>query len=478
MADEIKQLSAGADATARIYNADGWDVFHAGMAKANKINSVTFGSNLRLGREDITALYRYGGFARKIVDLPAFEMTRQWIRVDGDEKGLTLKRMEELGARNIFRDALRWADMFGGSLIVMILDDGRLLDQPLETENLRDIVDLRVYDRHQVTWTAADVDEDLLSKNYGKPAIYTISPYTSGVIGAQFRVHHTRVLRFEGADLPNVERVRNDGWGDTVYHSLYEELRNLGIVNNSTAGIVQDFIQTIIQIDNLAELIASGQEELVKKRLNLIDLGRNIMKTILLDKEESYEKKASSVAGLGDLIDRAMIMLSGAGGIPVTKLFGRSPAGLSATGESDTRNFYDDMKGKQEDKLLPPLEYFVELIMLSRDGPFKGQEPADWKIVFNPLWQMTDTETATWRKTVAETDKIYIENNVIDPTEVALSRFGGDRYSAETTLDKGFREKDLSLPEPEPEPVIDPLTGKAIKTPAAKAPAKKPDKKK
>ena len=32
-------------------------------------------------------------------------------------------------------------------------------------------------------------------------------------------------------------------------------------------------------------------------------------------------------------------------------LFGRSPAGINATGESETRNFYDAVKTEQEGKL-------------------------------------------------------------------------------------------------------------------------------
>ncbi|MFQ8761936.1 MAG: anti-CBASS protein Acb1 family protein [Intestinimonas sp.] len=48
--------------------------------------------------------------------------------------------------------------------------------------------------------------------------------------------------------------------------------------------------------------------------------------------------------------------LSGASRIPVTKLFGRSPAGMNATGESDLRNYYDYVDTLREAKLRPILE--------------------------------------------------------------------------------------------------------------------------
>ena len=81
------------------------------------------------------------------------------------------------------------------------------------------------------------------------------------------------------------------------------------------------------------------------------------------------------------------------------------------------------------------LERIVRLIMISKRGPFGGREPTNWQIEFNPLWQMTETENAIYRKTIAETDQIYISNGVLYPFEFAASRFFGDMYSPYTVID-------------------------------------------
>lgn len=435
---------------AAIIKSDGWDnlLTSANRKNTNRLTGVGFQSVIKFAKEDFEQLYRYSGLARKAVDLPAFEMTRQWITIPQDEDGDILERMEELSVKKRVRDALKWASLFGGALIVMILDDGGSLETPLNEEGLRSVADLVVYDRHQITWGQVELNQDVNSPNFGKPEFYTITPYTSGSV-SQFRIHYSRVIRVEGNDLPGREKARNDGWSASVYESMYEELRNLGVINNSTAGIVQDFIQAVINIENLSEMIAGGQEDLVQKRLDIMNLGRSVMKTILLDKEETYSKEASSVAGLADLVDRAMIMLSTVTGIPVTKLFGRSSAGMNSTGDNDIRNFYDEIKSKQEDVLLPVISRIAYLIQRSLNGSFKGKELDDWSIEFNPLWQMSKKEEAEHRKTVAETDKIYIDSSVLDPSEVALARFGGQRYSTETMLDKKYRNKKGELPEPE-----------------------------
>ena len=99
--------------------------------------------------------------------------------------------------------------------------------------------------------------------------------------------------------------------------------------------------------------------------------------------------------------------------------------------------------------LKPVLEKLTRYIMLSKDGPFSGIEPDNWSIQFVPLWQNTEEQEANIRKIVAETDAIYLDRGVLDPTEVAVSRFGGNRWSMNTEVDlearkEGFDPEELS----------------------------------
>jgi uncharacterized protein len=151
------------------------------------------------------------------------------------------------------------------------------------------------------------------------------------------------------------------------------------------------------------------------------------------------------VSGIAELLDRFMTALSSVTRMPVSLLFGRSVAGLNATGESDTRNFYDAVKQDQEHKLRGVLEKLIRYIFISKDGPTDGVEPDEWSLQFTPLWQNTAEEEALTHKIVAETDAIYLDRGVLDATEVAISRFGGNTWSANTEIDIGLRER--SAPE-------------------------------
>lgn len=202
----------------------------------------------------------------------------------------------------------------------------------------------------------------------------------------------------------------------------------------------------------------------------MANLSKGVTNMMVLDGQETFEKLSTNVSGVSELLDRFMLSLSSVTAIPVTLLFGRSPAGLNATGDSDIRNFYDMIKQYQETKLKPILEKLFLYIFKSKNGPTNGVEPENWSIQFTPLWQNTEEQEATMRRTVAETDRIYIETGVLDPNEVAISRFGGDRWSMNTLIDVKAREngydpneietleaeKEQEIKEMPPEPTIGP----------------------
>jgi uncharacterized protein len=160
-----------------------------------------------------------------------------------------------------------------------------------------------------------------------------------------------------------------------------------------------------------------------------------------------------------------MLKISAATGYPMTLLFGMSPAGLSATGESDIRLYYDKVADQQKRALLPALRRLVSLIFRAKKGPTNGKEPENWTIRFRPLWQLDDVQQATARKMQADADCEYVNASVLTPEEVAASRFGGDAYSFETQLVETDPEKralaaqeaaeaEAALqPEPDPVPV-------------------------
>ncbi len=436
----------GARLDALEQRTDGWTnmLTGAGMIGRDKRTATSYRMGPVLGPVQLRQMYEGEGFARRIVNLPAREMTRQWIEIEGDTDGLCLEELKRLKAKTAYRDMVRWSRLFGGSLGVLGLDDGQGLEAPLNLAGLRSVEFIRVYDRWKISWNSSDLYDDPNLPKYGEPEWYTVSPIT----GAAYRVHESRTLKMDGEPVTDETRNQNNGWGGSVLQAVYSQLQDLGEAYGGTASIIQDFITATLGIDNLKDLIATGNESLVLKRLGLMDQSRHIINTILLDSGEEYTKQASSVSGLAELLDRFVEAVSAVTGIPVTLLMGRSPAGMNTTGDADIRFWYDNVKSDQEDKLLPPLERLVTLIMAAKQGPFHGKALDAWSILFNPLWQLSAKEEAEFRKLVADTDNIYLATGVLDPAEVAHSRFGGDKYSMETIIDPGLKKE----PNPDKDP--------------------------
>ena len=412
--------------------SDGWINLLTGLGIMNKDSRVStvFGSADTLTEAMLNQMYRGDGFARRIVDLIANEMVRKWIKIEGDAEGKLLKKLKDLKAKKIFRKALKWSRLHGGSLVVMGIDDGHPIEEELYEDGIRDIHYLKVFDR----WRCNIIKryDDPSKPNYKEPEEYMISSHT----GANFRIHETRVLRFDGAETPEITLARNNGWYDSELQSPYTALRSLGNVYASAETIISFFETGILSIQGLSEMIAGGQEDLIKTRLELLNLSKSVINTILLDTEEKFEKKSSSVRGLPDLINKFTEALSAATGYPITLLMGRSPAGLDASGEGDKINFYDNVSSEQEEKMYDQLVKLCKIIMMGSQTEFKGKELEDWDVIFNPLWQLTEKEEAELRKTVAEKDKIEIESDIVEPEEVRKSRYGGNKYSIETEIEE------------------------------------------
>lgn len=429
-------------------NIDGWAnvLTGLGVKGRDKNTATTYRQSCLVDQPMLDSMYRTDGYVKRIIELPAYEMIRQGWEIEGDTDNTICQKFDELDAEKKLIDLIKWARLYGGALIVMGIADGRELDQPVNESNINNIKWLHVFDRYQAFSQDGYVETDLDSPNYGYPRIYQVNDTRTGNI---FFVHHSRVLRMDWTELIPRQQNYNNGWGDSVVQSIYEELKNYSTVFANTGLMIQDFVNGILKIPGLNETMVSGCDEQVRQRLDILNMTKGVTNTIVLDGQEDYEKITTSVTGLADLIDKFMETLSSVSGIPITLLFGRTVSGLNANADQDTRNYYDYIKCMQEGKLKSVLDKLIKYIFLSKNFDSKGVEPESWDIKFNPLWQVTEEQESLIKRTTAETDRIYIETGVLEPSEVAISRFGGDAYSTNTEIDIESRENDYNINEME-----------------------------
>jgi phage-related protein (TIGR01555 family) len=157
---------------------------------------------------------------------------------------------------------------------------------------------------------------------------------------------------------------------------------------------------------------------------------------IAIDAQEDLTVLQTSIAGIPDVIDRLMVSLASAAGIPVTLLFGVSPGGFG-TGEGEMAIYADKVRSYQRTTVKPVLRWCLKEFFAAIGVP----EDRKWDIHFGPLRTPTAAEQAAIQLQVAQTDAIYLQSGVVMPEEVAMSRFGGGEWSMHTQLDEEMRER-------------------------------------
>lgn len=425
-----------------------------GLKGRDKLQSSRTSARRVLSEQEATDMYTGDGIAHRIIEQMIIDMFREGFKVEtGSKEDITrevMERFEEIGLIPKIEELIRWGRVYGGAIGILGINDGSAkMELPLNEAGVRSIEFMRVYPRYHVQWTSLDLYKDSNHPKFNMPEFYNIQP----VEGSPYRVHESRCIIYDGEPLPPREKYTNQGWGASILEICYDRILSMDSAYHSVDHVLKDFAQGVLSVPNLMSMMSGkAGDDLITKRLDLFDMSRSIMNTMIIDSQETYTKVITTIAGIPEAIDRFAEGLSTPTMIPVKILLGRQTAGMGSTDSADVRLWYDFVAATQISKLRPILEKLVRLELST-----KSNSNGDWKITFNPLWQLTDLEQAQVNNTQAQADCAYVTAQVLSPDEVASSRFGSNESGLKTTL--GFdRSPEAGMPEPEDENVIPPGT--------------------
>lgn len=433
-------------ATAEGVRADGLANVLTGMNTARDKSTYTRSTPLIfLTQEELEGLYGMW-IPKRIVDIVAEQSTRRGFKVlfggDGaaaEEVTGIEQSIEDLYILENFLLASKNARLYGGSCILLFIDDGRSADQPVDRDNIRAIEEAEVLDR----WQIAPVIEEENLYDYSKATYYQI---IAGDLINQpqlQRIHKDRILRFDGEWLPYKIRQRNYGWGTSSLQSVYDSFRHYWTGLNAASTVLVEFDIFVHKLQGLANMLAAGKEKDVQARLVLNDMSKSVYRGYAVDKEkEELDYISRNLGGIGDILEKLRVDIIGASQIPHTILFGESPSGLGATGRSEERDFAKMLGDYQTAHYKRPLQKLMTYIMLSKGGPTKGQMPDSWRIAFNDLFELNEREKADVRARVAAVDGRMVQLGILHPQEVRQARYGGSEWSMETALDPSLKAND------------------------------------
>lgn len=405
---------------------DGFENLLTGMGTSkDPLTHTTFTRNRSLSQnqEFITSLYSQNWLAAAVVNVPVNDMTRNWIDIEIEDEAKEEQLEKALGklkAKSKINQALKWAGAYGGAIIIMMVNDGRDMSEPLTVSAIRDkgLENLIVLDRWRVT--VGPLDTNLLSKNFGYPEHYLVS--RSGQ-----KIHYSRVLRFDG-EMPSIEEFERNGyWGNSTFEKTWSPISNSQTVSQEIAGMTKESNVDVYKIEGLNEMVALGPEgeAAVTKRLAVAHQLKSYINGIALDKNDDYEKKSNTFSGLGEIDDKFLLKVAGASQIPMSKLLGKTDAGLNGNGEGDLKNYYDNLSGRQEVEMNDPIQTLLDVAYVSEFG--RVEQVA---FEFNPLWQMTQEQISTIEANNATRDATYIDKGVVSVETVQKELASNGTYGS------------------------------------------------
>jgi phage-related protein (TIGR01555 family) len=326
---------------------------------------------------------------------------------------------------------MTWGRLYGFGGVLLGVDNSGAPDTPLEDDTDGTLSWMMVVDRREMV--PEKYYDDPESDKFGEVELYRIqtsaaTPGTSSALtrysGGAF-VHESRIQRFGGVRTSRIDRQRTEGCDHSVLQRVFPSLQKAEQNWASVCQLMTDMSQGVFTIKGLMEALATGNETLIQSRIKMMDMGRSVARSIILDADkEDFRRVITPMGGINEVLEQSWKRVASDAELPLTVLMGVSPAGLNATGESDVRLYYDKVGRARQLFLTPPLLRVARLISRA----LGHSRPDAWQVVWPSLWQMTAVEEADYRLKTAQADHLEIQDGTVLPEEVALTRYGGKKY--------------------------------------------------
>ncbi|MCH3934734.1 MAG: DUF1073 domain-containing protein [Mesosutterella sp.] len=359
-----------------------------GDVPGNSGNATIYTPNFSsLNYQQLQWLYQSSWIASLAVDSVAEDMTREGVDfISSDDPSLTERLNTFLDRSRVWDrlcEALKWARLYGGSIAVIMIE-GDDLSKPLGEIRKGAFRGLFVLDRWQVD---TDGVIQALGPSFGKPEFYRVMRGNLDTQGAP--IHASRVLRFEGAELPYYLAQAYGGWGASVLERPLPQIKAFDAATQGASQLVSKAYLRNVKIKGFRTMAGLGNDEQQKgflAQMRLVSLLQSQEGLTVMDAEDDFSTQTYTFAGLPEVLQQFGQQIAGALQIPLVRLFGQSPAGLSATGESDLRTYYDMVSRLQESMLRENLSRLFRVMGESLTGK---PVPETFDFDFKPLWQET-----------------------------------------------------------------------------------------
>jgi phage-related protein (TIGR01555 family) len=422
---------------------DGWSNMVTGLSVlADKNKKTRPVINRVVPDEELEAIYLDDGLGTRIVNLLPDDMFREgWdYEFPDQDDEVEVKKLsdqynevlEKIDATGKMREAFYWSRLYGGAAILIGALDGQKLDTPLRPARIRKpegFEYLRVINRSDIQYAQIDWQLDPTKSRYCMPEYYSIRFATPKGIQENSRVHYSRIIELHGNPVPvgmkTALSYEQRYWGVSVLQNVLEELSILGSSIGSIGHLLHEFSVGKYKLSDLEDILSQPDgDQLIQKRMQVMDLCRSVFHSMYFGPNDDFIRENIQFTGIPDILYIFFMLVSSCTGYPITRLFGVSPGGMNATGESDMRNYYDAVRSDQKAEAESILLRIIRIISEWKKLP----EPY---IKWRPLQSPSPKEQAEIDKLEADTQvqkaamyKAWIDAGIMEPYQARFLEFG------------------------------------------------------
>ena len=374
----------------------------------------------------LETLYVESWAARKIIDIPVDDMFIYPRSIkdmsDGeDDRLIELQKKLQINAR--IREALKASRIYGTAFMVLISDDN-LLTTPLNIDaEVFNFSNILIIDRFHAR--VIELGRDITSPNFNQPLLYQFT--INGV--TPFKIHHTRVIRIDGITPLITDKWHsnyNREWGVSILAPLHDIITQEEGVANVANYLLNEASIPILKADIKDALAgatdSTSQENPSKIASNFSNL-KSVYRMAMIDKNMELSRLEPDLDNFAELFDKFHLRMAAAADIPQTRLFGKCPAGMNSTGDSDAQNYAMHVSAMQERALRPIYDQLDKLMLKTLRIPERTIE-----YEFKKLLDISDDKKADIELKNAQRDMQYLINGVITPEEIRKNLYEKTTY--------------------------------------------------
>jgi phage-related protein (TIGR01555 family) len=334
------------------------------------------------------ALYNDSWVFRRAIDRPSQDMVNCGFTLHGTEDYTEVYRLVSRYRYDLIQ-LLQWGALFGGSVGVMMFDGVKDEDlaKPIDLDRIRGKrMRLYVTDRWYGVAESNDLVTNMRDIDFGKPVSYGIT-FADGHMA---QVNHSYVLRYEHRSAPQlIKRGPLMGWGYAEGSHILNELSRDDQLKASITSLVNKSLIEIIKMSGMRGVFMGtdkGNEDQLRKRLEMVNWGRTYNSLTFLDKDDDYQsRELGNISGLSDLLKTNMKLVAAAVDMPDV-LFGDMENGGLAH-DSDTMRRYAGVIKNRCDSLYRPV---MQKLLTVLFAAYNINSTPDFD--FNSLTQDVDNE--------------------------------------------------------------------------------------